>query len=357
MSVGNPHYVPDYENYYQPELNDWFANPIHPRRAQQIENFSRFMAQRTGPVLPLIAGGVPLGLLVYTGYKTAEDYLVKQNKKQADQVSRDRELRIKHIRAKSTANIQRNILRRLDALGRHQPSIGPPIPVQRIEQQPDQGPAINEVDISDQVPRPAEPPPRSDINIPKFKVNAAERIYKFPGSSESKQLSISANKLINALTGGITINEVLTNPEYANEPALKFFTQEGFQNAINDPTQYIPEVAFKLVGQDFRSYYTNHMTTVTKPAKKYVSDKTVEYMKRNMNYATTPTVTDVPDEPIIPFATIASNVMNIRRTNPGISIHLANQLSPIVSKIKAKEPHVNFQDAIKRAEIELREKK
>lgn len=109
--LGNPYYVPSYEDYYQPELHSYLSNPISPENRLLIEQRSRRVARNLEPIItPLALLGPPL-LAGYSLYKTVEQY--EKDKAEADrlkQIEEQREARVAKIRARSAANIERKKL-------------------------------------------------------------------------------------------------------------------------------------------------------------------------------------------------------------------------------------------------------
>lgn len=102
--VGNPQYTPDYEKYYQPELERWLDYPISPANQLWIGNRFRRVARDLGPVLPIVAVAGPLIATAYAGYKTAEQY----------RLDKERAARIDRVKAAATARLTNRKLEKIN---------------------------------------------------------------------------------------------------------------------------------------------------------------------------------------------------------------------------------------------------
>lgn len=80
---GNPHYEPNYEQYYQPYS---YVYGPHTELEHTFHRVAKPLARVFEPALPLAAVGIPLGYMLYSGYHTYNDYKKEQAEAKAKAV-------------------------------------------------------------------------------------------------------------------------------------------------------------------------------------------------------------------------------------------------------------------------------
>lgn len=288
---GNPHYLPDYETYYNPESYNVLDTPIDPHRQLTISNRLRYGARRLGPAFPAIIMGVPAAYIGYAGYQTYKDFEAKQRADLLLSQAADarvemaaRKARVEKIRARSAAERERKTFARLGALmigARPQATISHTSEVTVNEDEPVVRPP--------KPPGPPEPPQNRIVeilNAPRFDIQMAARVNKISHPLDMAKLNKSAREIMDKIdNGGLDVLKTMSERE---QPALKFFTQEGFQNAVDDPKQYIPEVLYQLGGTNFGKTYKARRNMLRAGADIDAA------LKRNKNYVPLDVLTTPP---------------------------------------------------------------
>lgn len=251
---GNPYYVPNYEQYYQPELERWIDTPISPGNLLGLENRSKRVLRELGPVAPLLAIAGPAAAVTYSAYKTAEKY--RQEKaaereriaREANREIQERRERVEKIRARSAANQQRKILAALSGLNQQIVSL-PGLSQQPSYEHKETVPITRPMKI----PGPSDPEIRARewIKLPKVPIHVdipAVIPKVHVGFSKRAEEAIAKSVMMKIRDQGLDI---------VNDPAV---VQDHYDILRNIPaallsTRYFPTPYLAFLDEDTRIKY------------------------------------------------------------------------------------------------------
>jgi hypothetical protein len=278
--IGNPSYVPRYEEYetvHSPYSLGYYVDPqtVHTMRSWSTNSpLARTVAAPLHATAYMARTLIPYAILGNTAFKTYQDYKKDLQKAEAIRKAKEDEANRRTLSIEGKPSVPH-----VDEQG----GIWPPFAdrdevLETVVVDDDKVPTV--VDLSEEVVRkkpvkkqPARPRSRVDemLYIPKFNIDVpgGKRLIR-PGKLGLTDVAEGARFIYDQMLKR-GYNAVMNDPVVKGAKAYRLFTEEGLREAILNPNVAIPEAVKGVMSEETRKAiaFPKLMKRISPPAGQY----------------------------------------------------------------------------------------